>query len=251
MRQGRTSPAQYLMYAFSRSRTVVLDGFRISLENAFLDPRRIRSQLWTGRYEQQERAIIRAVVRRGDRVLEAGGGLGIVSLNIARIVGVDSLLIYEPQATVAAALRENGRRNGFELNVVERVLSSEAGQKDFWCDGPFVGASLHVRKGQHCYVQADDIAAVAAQFRPNVLVIDVEGEEDRLIQRCPLTDIDLVVVESHPAMIGHRRISAMYAQLIMAGLDLVHDYTEGRTVTFMRPGRQKEMVMENAAQQEH
>lgn len=79
-----------------------------------------------GEYEPDETAWYLANVSAGQVVLEVGGNIGYFTLQFARLVGPDGMVrVYEPDPEVAAILRRNVERNGYQ-NVVLRQAAAGA-----------------------------------------------------------------------------------------------------------------------------
>src|SRR5690606_7990249 len=64
-----------------------------------------------------------------------------------------------------------------------------------------------------------DIAEVVNTFKPNVLVLDIEGAEIEVLARCPLNDIERIIVETHPRIVGDEATPRMFDALRSAGFD--------------------------------
>ena len=69
-------------------KTVRLDGVRVNVDS---NTSRIGSQTWralmSAQYEFPERQLLKATIRPGDRVLEIGACLGVISILAARLAG--------------------------------------------------------------------------------------------------------------------------------------------------------------------
>jgi FkbM family methyltransferase len=68
---------------------------------------------WIGRYERRERDVLRALVRPGATVVDAGAHIGIYTLLFSRWVGPGGRVeAFEPSPAAADRLDTNLRRNG-------------------------------------------------------------------------------------------------------------------------------------------
>ncbi len=188
-----------------------------------------------GDYEAPERVIVKRIVKPDDRVLEGGGGLGIVSMLLASIVGPDDLIVYEACPTTFSLLNENLVANGFRVETRNKALLDRDGFVTLNVHDNPLSSSTHEREDtQPIQVAGDDIAFVCNAFRPTVLLLDIEGAEVEVVERAPLEDIRAVIVELHPHLIGDRALTKLYRRMFDAGFVLNHDNCWGRVAVFIR-----------------
>ncbi len=189
-----------------------------------------------GEYEAPERAIVRRIVKPDDRVLEGGGGLGLVSMVLASIVGPENLLVYEASPSALSLLEENFRANGITATVRNRVLMDRAGAITFHVHDSLLSSSTIERtRTQAVEVEGDDVASVIEEFRPTVIVLDVEGAEIEVVHRAPLDGIRALIIELHPHIVGDASLTPLYRRMFDAGFVLNHDNCWGRVAVFVRP----------------
>jgi FkbM family methyltransferase len=172
----------------------------------FLTPRRIE-RIAAGRYEGQEIAGALHLVRPGDRVLELGAGLGIVGAVTALNRAPERLLAFEANPDLIPHIRRLYAANGLQarMEVRNRILvGGEAPPTmPFHLAGSFLGSSLIERpRGRTVEVETLPWAAVIAELRPTVLLIDIEGGELDLLERAGLAGIRAIVIEFHPKVYG-------------------------------------------------
>jgi hypothetical protein len=87
--------------------TAELDGLQVALKGSPLTARQ-RRRLRRGYYETEERRFLQAVFKPGDRVLELGASLGIVTCFIARSVGPTGRVVaVEATRTCSAISSDN------------------------------------------------------------------------------------------------------------------------------------------------
>jgi FkbM family methyltransferase len=220
-----------------RPRTIEIGDVRMIVDRARMRAPTIDA-LYHGDYETAERIIVGEALRPGDRILEGGAGMGLISLTAARIVGAGNIVSYEPTPAAYSILDENARLNDLAIERRQRALGAKAGRATFYANDNIVSSSLVAGKGgRPIEVVVDGIADALSETKANALLLDVEGAEVELIEACPLERIDKIVMEIHPDLVGDAAISRMYARLIAAGLMLRHDLAHGDVVTFMRETR--------------
>jgi FkbM family methyltransferase len=196
------------------TRQVVLDGVSISTDRDSL-PRFVRSALFKGTYETHEREFVRRLLRPGDRVLEIGAGIGVVSLVAAKICGGGKVLSYEANPLLEPIIRANYALNGLSPDLRMRAITLDGQPITFFRSDNIVSSSTKDR-GRHAEtltVESDRLDDVVAAHRPDVIVMDVEGAEIDLLSNAGLTGVRHVVVEVHPHITGEDKIAAMLARL--------------------------------------
>ena len=83
-----------------------------------------------GRYEKPERDLLAHMhehrwIRHGDRVIEAASGYGIITMEIADIVGDDAVFAFEPSPRTAQALLANLALNDYSVVVENAALVAD------------------------------------------------------------------------------------------------------------------------------
>lgn len=232
-----------LTYRFRKLRRTKIhhiDGLTVRTFDAPIDES-TRKSLWRGSYEGAERDFVRALVRAGDRVLEGGGGIGVVSMVACRAVASGGwVLVYEPNARAADAIIRNAGANGLNIEVVKGALSDEQGSAVLRYDTSFIGGVIGGGSQDHPRsetVSTHDIHAVVADRAPNVLILDVEGFEGRLIARCPIDGLDVIILETHPALMSAAELSRMYRRLLNSGFVMQQARRSPLVVAFARESR--------------
>ena len=192
--------------------------------------------LTEGRYEAQERELVKKLLRKGDCVLEIGTALGAVTMTAARIVGAKHVLTYEANPQIAADARRNFTFNGLEgiqshVGVLCNQLrfNSMPREVDFSISRDFWASRLHVGPITKDIVRTVRVptACLEAQIGTHgatVLICDIEGGEIELLIGADLQGIRLIIMETHNWAVGARATDAMIRWLIVNGfnVDLRH-----------------------------
>jgi FkbM family methyltransferase len=158
-----------------------------------LDPRRNitekRLLLSPSRFELEERDILRACLKPGDRFVDVGANIGAYTLWVAKIIGPQGRgIAIEPQPTVLARLRANIALNpDFQVKVFpcgagpnQATMTLSIGSTN---EG---GASMATGEGGADRVDVAirplfDIVQEAGFDRIDALKIDIEGFEDQAL----------------------------------------------------------------------
>lgn len=175
----------------------------------FLNETRIR-RMNEGRYEGEEIKGALDVVQPGDRVLELGAGLGVVGAVIAKNAQPDAVLSFEANPNLIPHIRALHRMNGLEemMEVRHQVVTVGANQPDhvtFHLRTSFLGSSLiqnERRRTTPVEVETVSYDTIIKSFRPDVLIMDIEGGELELLRHANLRGIRAIVLEFHPDAYG-------------------------------------------------
>jgi FkbM family methyltransferase len=196
-------------------------------------------RLFRGDYEKPEIDALLALLQDGDRILELGGGLGVVS-GVALATRRDIFLqTHDGNPAMIQCIRALHALNGFaEAQVRHEIVLSR-------CDGPtrtfhihdsFAESSLAplAAEGRKVEVAVVDFATAVAEFNPTILVCDIEGAEAQLFDGIDLSGFRAVVVELHPALISADDIQRIFKTCELAGLLPRVDLAAGTVVAFER-----------------
>lgn len=178
-------------------------------------------------YEEPEIRGLRRAVHPGDRVLELGSGLGIVTALAARAAAPGGhVLSFEANPGMIpetrAFLTEHALSN-VELRHAVLVPKAEPGEtRDFHLATSFAVSSLlegrKDREQEVISVPAEQINDVVAAFRPDVLICDIEGAEAELIPALDASGLRAAVIELHPDRLDASELAAVDAALARHGL---------------------------------
>lgn len=183
---------------------VEVDGVLIDFRS--ISSPSVRALLIKGRYEQDERRLLKKAVSKGDQVVELGAGIGLIGLIASNLAGSDGGVIsYEANPSLEHVIRKN-----YSLNSLAPMLEMKA------VDEFGVGVDLVVSKdilgsSAEKFPSGDNtkeiVASVALdevvnQYKPDVLIMDIEGSEVSLLNCKSLDHVQRVLVEMHPRILG-------------------------------------------------
>lgn len=197
---------------------VRIDGIKVVCDASRMDEM-ILTALLKGGYELAERDLARAAIRSGDRVLEIGAGIGVVSLVCTRLVGAGQVTSYEANSSLAPMIRENFALNGIIPRLVLKAVTTEGGSVEFFKNQNFVSSSTIDRNliAEKITVESDSIDTAIENSRANVIVMDVEGAEIGFLKKASLSTIREIIVEVHPHIVGDEPIKEMVQHLELQG----------------------------------
>lgn len=182
-------------------------------------PRSVSTAIIKGTYEAPEMMLVESAVRPGDRVLEIGTGVGIVSLLCNRIAGEGNVISYEANASLEPIILENFRLNGINPRLVLKAVTLDGNPIEFFHNDNIISSSVHDRGLPAQKRSIESIAINDAIFgnNANVLVVDIEGGEVDLLPSADLTSVRELIIELHPHIVGDDSISSLITSLVKAG----------------------------------
>lgn len=201
--------------------------------------RKIFKQLIGRTYEKPEVKALLAVLRRSDRVMELGSGLGIVSAVAARHADKGVVRTYEGNPELLDHINTLHRRNGLTSITLFNEILLPAPMQDHvafnvhprFAESSVVGAADGKRQ---VLVPCRDVNAVLAEFRPDVLICDIEGGEELLFDGIDLTGVRAFVIELHPHVISRVAVRRIFDTCAQAGLYPRVELSSGTVVAFER-----------------
>lgn len=219
-------------------KSVNYDGIEVPLTGSHVVAP-IREQILAGVYERPEIDAARALVRDGDRILELGTGMGVVTAILSRAAGPGGAIrTYEANPDMLASAADLFRRNDvINVEAVHGVLvTGGARVRRFHFAEFFPEGSLRLpgSKTGETEVPAFDLAEALADFRPDVLVCDIEGAEAELIPALNLSRLRAVIVELHPRRLSDTEVRSIYDHMLSGGLYPRIEHSGGTVVAFDR-----------------
>lgn len=211
-------------------------GLRVPIHGAHV-VKPIKDELMANRYEVPEIEALLALLRPGDRMIEVGVGLGVVSGIAARAVPDADIQCFEANPELMNPIRELHDVNAItSITLNNAILVRGAGGKmaDFHIHWSFAEGSLIASGGTARTVQVPTVSLeeTLATFRPDVLVVDIEGGEDALLSGLDLTGVRALVLELHPTVITRAAEIRIYKACAAAGLYPRVDLSSATVVAF-------------------
>ncbi len=197
----------------------------------------------TARYEGQEIAGALAVVGPEDRVLELGAGLGIVGAVIARNCRPAEVRSFEANPDLIPHIQALYHANDLtdRITVTNRIMLSQDPRPatvPFFIRNSFLGSSVvenPIRASRQVDVATGDFNHLCQEYRPTVLIIDIEGGELELLRKADLDGIRAVVIEFHEEVYGRDGAQACKQILLEAGFEKRPEHCSRVVWTCERP----------------
>jgi FkbM family methyltransferase len=250
--------------------TFELHGIALEIPRSILTPE-LWGAFKGGYYEGSELSALRSVVRPDDKILEIGAGIGFVSAYLLRVLGAARVWAVEADTRLLPIIRRTYELNAVSGTLIHGVAcrhDAEARfhlQPSFWASS--VIASSETRRSQEKGLQQQsrsldhaiehagtscerayssqmasepltlpgvDVSRLVREFRPDVMVVDIEGGEGDLFSGLKLPGIRSLVVEVHQSRIGGQGIARCFAALHQAGFAYDPNGSQGSNVVFTR-----------------
>jgi FkbM family methyltransferase len=223
-------------YVLPKIKEIELEGLRLDVSG--LSPK-IRNRLLSGAYEAHEKKMCLDFLNPSDSVLEIGGAIGFIGLVCHKKVGIKQYTCFEANPRTCEILKRNYELNGLRPRVCNMALAHADGEvdlevgSDFWensiCyDAKASSGSKTVR------VPAGTLSSLLtlAGHKVNVLIVDIEGAE-QFIEFSQLPDeINKIIIELHPKVIGPGMTYNIVATVISKGFEVARE--EEGTFVFLR-----------------
>jgi FkbM family methyltransferase len=202
----------------------------------------VSGEIWdaltTGSYEAKEARWISRAIRRGDRVLELGTGLGIITSLIAAIEGVDVWSFEANPNTAKLAKRIVDANCGDNVRVLNGMLAAGPPQEflfymrpDLWMSSTTADQGPYERVLK---ITSSDVDEFVRRHRINAMVMDIEGAELDLLQNADLSGIERVFLELHDHLYGLAGVRRISEALASNGLIYDPRGSSGPCVLFSR-----------------
>ena len=179
-----------------------------------------------GRYEAHERRLARDLLNYGDRVLEVGTAIGVVTMTAASIVGAENIMTFDANPQIVSDAQENFALNdlagiashvGVLANRGSEILARQT--VPFGIARQFWASRLFANGNEPDIVDMVEVKTVClegkiAEHRATALICDIEGGETELLTGADLTGIRTIIMETHTRRAGVELTNAMMRKLI-------------------------------------
>jgi len=198
---------------------------------------KVRRLLRTNAYEQKEADAALRIVKKGDVVIELGGGIGYMSTLVASKRAIKSVHSFEANPNLIPYIQSvHAANNVTNAHVTNAILGARKGKVDFYLRDPMLGSSMDLIEGEETppstKVDVLNAKTVFKDIKPNVLICDIEGAEVDLIPKLDLTGLRAAIIETHPQWIGPEGMDKVMRAFMDAGLAYYHRGSHGKVLCF-------------------
>lgn len=172
-----------------------------------------------GSYEAKEARNVSRAVKPGDRVLELGSGIGVITSIIARIPDVSVFAFEANPSTARLAARILEANGATNVTFSQGLLTaSDPATHSFYVRRDLWMSSMDENQGPYesrIEIGSANIDEFIQRHRINALVMDIEGAERDLLRDAKLEGVERIFVELHDhlySLSGVRDITQALAQ---------------------------------------
>jgi FkbM family methyltransferase len=211
--------------------SAMLDGVTVPIRGSALSPK-MRRHLMRGGYERAERKLLKLLIREGDKVIELGASLGIVTTLLAKKTGPSGkVAAVEPNQLLHPHFRKQLAVNHADAALVSvlgcplwdgPVPREIASQRFTAVENSLSGRAAGASGEEVPWLTLQEIATRAGIEAPTALVIDVEGGEQVWCNHAPgfPDSVRTIIVEVHPHLIGEEKAARCVQVLVREGFAL-------------------------------
>ena len=197
------------------------------------------------RYENREAQQLARLIQPGERVLELGGGLGLISALAARHPNTQAVRVFEANPALKPYIEGFHNRNGITgVEVVTGVLTNGMAPPTlpFYVRENFWASSLDLKPPAYKYrvdVPTRSFSAEIEAFKPTLIVCDIEGGEVELFANANLAGVRKVLLEIHQGVVGRRGIKKLFESFAARDFHYDHAFSNGAIVMFSHVDRDR------------
>jgi len=221
----------------AKNTPLLLHGLQMPILETDVSPI-IWKAIQAGEYEAKEAHSVVRILRPGDRIIELGSGLGVITSIMAQTSDV-SIWSFDANPNLITLARRVADANGVKNAIFEHRLLTAGPpsrytffiRKDFWM------SSLLEQQGPYesrISIESSNLDEFIEKNSANVLVMDIEGAEYGLLSSARLNGIDRVFLELHDHLYGLSGIRCIFTSMDSLGFSYDPRGSTGPCVLFTR-----------------
>lgn len=188
----------------------------------------IRDAIYKGFYESFEARLMQRHIHACDRVLEIGGGIGLIGAVCKK---ASSLVIYEANPKLKPIIEYNLAINKVQAEVYSYAIVGEECKskiREFYIGEHFWNASLTPVNGFTKHdVETVKFSSSITTHNPTFLVVDVEGYECELFKNINIPHcVTKILIEMHPKRVDAKAIDDLDSAIKSQGFSKIEQNSE-------------------------
>lgn len=192
-----------------------------------------------GNYERSFVSLLGDALRTGDSYLELGGGIGVVSAFASKTGKCRRITTVEPSGPAIFKTHEINQVSDVSVVRAAVVPDSETNDRTDYHLARHYWANSTVRTnnttGEVKRVPAVRLGDLLRTFSPDVLGVDIEGAEEKVLTDADLTGVRDIVLEMHSVLMGKEKSRALVRALNLKGFQEIR--VDRNVHLFSRVGR--------------
>lgn len=235
--RGRSGSNRKYRGILKAAKPMVYHGLSVPVSDHL--PLPIVQQIHDDAYEKPELLAAEGLIREGDRVLEMGTGLGIVSAIISRMKDGIEVRSFEANPSLIQFISQLHDMNDVSnVGVTNAMLEPSPTQdtRRFHIHKYFSEGSIFETEMSEDVIEVPvmDLNTVIADFKPNLMICDIEGAEEIVIPNAALSNLRALVLEVHPATMSRKGMKDIFDACVRAGLYPVVELSTEQVIAFER-----------------
>lgn len=204
------------LWSFLRP-TVEIEGIKIKIENHF--SRKMRRTIRGGSYEKEEIQVVKSKLLSHDVVMEIGTGIGFLSSYCSKKIGSSRVFTYEGNPEMVSCIMNTYKFNEVSPTFDNCIISENNGEEKFYIDNDFYSSSTIAKnsKSKCVTVPTKSFNQELQKINPTFLIIDIEGGEYELSKYANFDNVQKILMEVHPNILGQEKLDSVKLKLVESG----------------------------------
>lgn len=211
-----------------------IESIKLEIPNNLLNDR-MRTTFETGKYEKLEYRVLGKLIKKGEVILELGGGVGFISAVAARHPNTKSVYVVEADARLIPIIKRTHELNSVKATIFNEMVGQQDGSGKFYIADSYIASSAYSEPGRvEVTVPITSFQRRIDHIRPSMLIVDIEGAEAEIFSTARLKSVRTILVELHPKVIGTNGTMKVFDNLRREGLTYDHELSSRHIVVFKR-----------------
>ncbi len=237
-KKRKRDPEEKYRLALAAGEPIFYRGIRVPV-SADVMPIPVLVALDLDSYEEPELEAASALMQPGDRMLELGTGLGIVSSVLGKQFPDCQIVSYEANPVLIPHIHALHQANGItNVAVHNRLLepNPQVESRPFHIHSYFTEGSIKqtAQSLKAIEVPVEDLNTVIKKFDPTIVMCDVEGAEELVIPQADLENVRALVLEFHPKLLSRTAVKSIFDSCAKHGLYPCIEHSSQQVIAFER-----------------
>jgi FkbM family methyltransferase len=200
---------------------VTISGVMLNTRSPLLS-KKMKNVILKGYYESHELKVISTTLKKNDRVLEVGAGIGFISSFCAKHVGSENVIAVEANPNIIPIIEKTYKDNDVDPVILNYCLSDQNRTETFHIEDDFWSSSAIKRSAFSSSIQVKAVTLdhLNHKYQFSYLIMDIEGYETVLLHSTLPNSINKICIELHPHIIGIEKTSKIIRHILNHEFDL-------------------------------